>query len=430
MVLQNFDLIIRTETMKRNHGCNLVDHVTSRRTLLGASAVAGFGSFVTPAMGARMKPQQKQILQIYLQGGVSQFESWDPKPGTIHGGPFRRIPTSVPGVQICELLPYTAQKMHLLSIVRSINLSTNDHGVGRLFMEKGRKNGSYPYIGAVASKYLSPPSSALPGYVHISTRGLNDDTAAFLEAQHGQLKLEGFQAPANLQRPPDAHTEAYSQGNRFRQQLNEQFGSHRARSLIDAWDTSFRQAGQLMARRTLFEKQADYDLVRYGSHPFGRNCLLARTLLEEGTTCVKVTHHGYDTHAENFNFHIEQLDEFDRPFATLLGDLQERGLLDNTLVMVYSEFGRTPKINHRYGRDHWGASLSVALGGCGIQPGAVIGSTNATGTEVADREVHGGHLFHTYLQALGIDSTQDHAVAGKSIPIGDPAAEPIQELLA
>ena len=416
--------------MRRNIGCNVLDHVASRRSLLGATAAAGFGSLVTPALGKGLRKNQKQILQVYLQGGVSQFESWDPKPGTTYGGPFRPIATSVPGIQICELLPHTAQKMHLLSIVRSINLSTNDHGVGRLFMEKGRKNGSYPYIGAVASKYLSAADNPLPGYVHITTRGLTDDTAAFLEAQHGQLRLEGFQVPQNLKRPMDAHSTVYDHGNIFRRQLNEQFGSGRSRSLIDAYDASFRQAGQLMARRSLFEKQDEYELVRYGSHPFGRNCLLARTMLEEGTTCVKVTHHGYDTHAENFNFHIEQLDEFDRPFATLLGDLEERGLLEHTLVMVYSEFGRTPKINHRYGRDHWGASLSIALGGCGIQPGAVVGSTNAEGTEVADREVHGGHLFHTYLQAVGVDSTQNHAVAGKSIPIGDPAVEPIRELLA
>lgn len=416
--------------MKRNLGCNVLDHVVSRRSFLGATAAAGFGSLVTPAMGKEMKRNQKQILQVYLQGGVSQFESWDCKPGTTYGGPFRPIATSVPGVQVCELLPYTAHKMHLMSIVRSINLSTNDHGVGRVFMEKGRKNGSFPYVGAVASKYLSRDDNPLPGYVHITTRGLTDDTAAFLEAQHGQLRLEGFQVPQNLRKPEDAHANVYDLGNQFRQQLNEQFSSGRAKSLIDAYDASFKQAGQLMQRKQLFEKQADYDLVRYGSHPFGRNCLLARTMLEEGTTCVKVTHHGYDTHAENFNFHIEQLDEFDRPFATLLGDLEERGMLENTLVMVYSEFGRTPKINHRYGRDHWGASLSIALGGAGIQPGAVIGSTNADGTEVADREVHGGHLFHTYLQAVGIDSTQEHAVEGKSIPIGDPAVAPIKELLA
>ncbi|HAY81998.1 MAG TPA: DUF1501 domain-containing protein, partial [Planctomycetaceae bacterium] len=143
-----------------------------------------------------------------------------------------------------------------------------------------------------------------------------------------------------------------------------------------------------------------------------------------------ITHHGYDTHAENFNFHLEQLGEFDRPFATLLTDLHDRGLLESTLVMVMSEFGRTPKVNRMYGRDHWGASLSIALGGCGIKPGVVVGKTNDTGTEVADREVDGGHLFHTYFRALGVDTTQTHDVPGSVIPIGDPAAAPIQELLA
>ena len=185
-----------------------------------------------------------------------------------------------------------------------------------------------------------------------------------------------------------------------------------------------------MSRKSLFERQSEYDLARYGSHPFGRNCILARTLLEEGTTCVKVTHHGYDTHAENFNFHLEQLEEFDQPFATLLDDLDNRGMLEHVMIIIYSEFGRTPKVNHKYGRDHWGRSFSVALGGCGIQPGGVIGSTNDTGTEVSDREVHAGHLFHTYLRAVGVDASANHEIEGKTIPIGDPAIEPIEELLA
>ncbi|MCS5630672.1 MAG: DUF1501 domain-containing protein, partial [Pirellulaceae bacterium] len=109
--------------MRRNKGCNPIDHDLSRRGFMGggmmAGAMAGFGSLLSSAMAAKMKGQQKQILQVYLQGGVSQFESWDPKPGTTYGGPFRAIPTSVPGTQICELMPYTAKKMHLLSIVRS-----------------------------------------------------------------------------------------------------------------------------------------------------------------------------------------------------------------------------------------------------------------------------------------------------------------------
>src|SRR5206468_12032698 len=116
---------------------------------------------------------------------------------------------------------------------------------------------------------------------------------------------------------------------------------------------------------------------RYGSHDFGRHCLLARRLLEAGVSFVKVTHSNYDTHHENFDFHIEQLGEFDRTFATLLDDLAQRGMLERTLVVVMSEFGRTPAINHNLGRDHWGTAWSVALAGCGIRGGSVAGRTNA-----------------------------------------------------
>ena len=110
--------------------------------------------------------------------------------------------------------------------------------------------------------------------------------------------------------------------------------------------------------------------------------------------------------------------------------MRTSGMLESTLVMIYSEFGRTPKINVRYGRDHWGTAWSIALGGQGIKPGAIIGATNKEGTEVSDREVDGGHLFHTYLQALGIDSTAYHALDGRTVPIGDPAKQPIEELLS
>jgi uncharacterized protein (DUF1501 family) len=145
---------------------------------------------------------------------------------------------------------------------------------------------------------------------------------------------------------------------------------------------------------------------------------------------VQVNHSNYDTHNENFDFHIEQLGEFDGPFAMLIQDLVDRGLWQNTMLVVMSEFGRTPRINRFFGRDHWGKAWSVALGGCGIQGGAVIGKTNDNGTEVVDRQVDHGHLFHTYLRAVGVDSTIKFDAGGRGIPAADPAAEPISELLA
>ena len=418
--------------MQRNHGCHTIDHALSRRGFLASSAVAGVASLSAPAISEELKGQQKRVLQVYLQGGVSQLESWDPKPGTRYGGPFRAIPTSVPGMHICELLPHTAQRMHLLSIVRGINLKTNSHHDGRLFMEMGRRSGKFPYVGSVAAKYLMPQDAPLPGYLHVTTRGLTDYTNAFLDARYGQLKLAGPQVPPNLIRPKSVSPEIADRGRSLLKQLNKRFsGRGGQKSFTDSYNASFEMAEKLMARRDLFEGEAAAkDLDRYGRHPFGRNCLLARKLLENGGTVVKVTHHGYDTHAENFNFHLEQLGEFDKTFCMLLDDLQTSGMLESTLVMIYSEFGRTPKINVRYGRDHWGTAWSIALGGQGIKPGAIIGATNKEGTEVSDREVDGGHLFHTYLQALGIDSTAYHALDGRTVPIGDPAKQPIEELLS
>ena len=418
--------------MQRNHGCHTIDHALSRRGFLASSAVAGVAGLSAPAISEELKGQQKRVLQVYLQGGVSQLESWDPKPGTRYGGPFRAIPTSVPGMHICELLPHTAQRMHLLSIVRGINLKTNSHHDGRLFMEMGRRSGKFPYVGSVAAKYLMPQDAPLPGYLHVTTRGLTDYTNAFLDARYGQLKLAGPQVPPNLIRPKSVSPEIADRGRTLLKQLNKRFsGRGGQKSFTDSYNASFEMAEKLMARRDLFEGEAAAkDLERYGRHPFGRNCLLARKLLENGGTVVKVTHHGYDTHAENFNFHLEQLGEFDKTFCMLLDDLQTSGMLESTLVMIYSEFGRTPKINVRYGRDHWGTAWSIALGGQGIKPGAIIGATNKEGTEVSNREVDGGHLFHTYLQALGIDSTAYHALDGRTVPIGDPAKQPIEELLS
>ncbi len=170
--------------MRRNRGCHSIDHILARRQFLAGTAagVVGMGLLSSPTQAQELKRRQKRILQVFLQGGVSQLESWDPKPGTVHGGPFQAISTSVPGIHISELLPHTAQRMHLLSIVRSVNIKINDHEQGRQFMEKGRRVGEYPYLGAVASKYLSSSDAELPGYINISTRGLTDvgGGAAFL----------------------------------------------------------------------------------------------------------------------------------------------------------------------------------------------------------------------------------------------------------
>jgi len=428
--------------MKTYMPCSSDEHRIARRQFLGGVAAGagaitgGLGVFAQPAVAKQLAAGQKRVLVIDLKGGVSQLETWDPKPGTDTGGPFRAIPTSVPGLHICELLPHTAKQMHHLAVVRSINTRENNHGNGKYLMLTGRRKnepGDYPYIGAVVAKALERPENPLPGHVRISPKGKagRRQDYAYLGPKYSAMVLEDGQPPQFSARPDGMSAEIDARRNAFRRRVNERFSRRRKTAATEAYTFNYEQALELIERREIFDigREPAKDLDRYGKHDFGRHCLLARRLLEKGVNFVQLEHVEYDTHNENFNFHLEQLGEFDRPFATLLGDLHERGLLEHTLVVVLSEFGRTPRINKNFGRDHWGTAWSIVMGGCGVQKEAVIGKTNSNGTSVADREVDHGHLFHTYLQAVGVDSTGHFDIAGRPMPLANPAREPIGELL-
>ncbi len=428
--------------MKCTYACQSNDHLLARRQFLGtvaagAGVVGGLGALAQPAAAEQLSKDQKRVLVINMHGGLSQLESWDPKPGTNTGGPFRAIPTSVPGTHICELLPYTAKQMHHLAVVRSVNTAENDHGKGAYMMLTGRKQNpalSFPEIGAVTAKCLCPDTSPLPGHIRITPGGgggrAND--SAYLGPKYSSISLGNGNPPANSARPGSITQPSDDARQAFRRKANDAFSMKRRTAMTDAYTSNYEQALQLMQRNEVFdvskEPAADHD--RYGKHDFGRHCLLARRLLESGISFVQVSHSNYDTHNENFNFHIEQLGEFDRTFAVLVEDLAARGMLQSTLIVVLSEFGRTPNINQYYGRDHWGSAWSVVLGGCKVHPGAVIGKTNENGTAVVDRQVDHASLFHTYLQAVGVDSTGSFDVGGRALPIADPAAKAISELIA
>jgi hypothetical protein len=428
--------------MQCHYSCRSREHLVERRKFLGmmagatGAAALGYPRLLEAAM-SELGAAQKHILIIYLSGGLSQLESWDPKPKTDTGGPFRAIPTSVPGLHISELLPHTAKQMHHLAVVRSVNTKEDDHGKGHYCMTTGRRQepvADYPHLGAVAAKLLAPGDSPLPGHIHISPGGGGgtSNNAAFLGPKYASITLGNGNPPQNIARPEGLSESSDQQRNQFRMVANDHFARRRRTAESDAFTSSFEQAQQLMERREVFDvtKEPQADLERYGTHEFGKHCLLARRLIEQGISAVQVHHSNYDTHNENFDFHIEQLGEFDRTFATLVADLVDRGLWKNTLLVVMSEFGRTPRINRNYGRDHWGRAWSVVLGGCGIQAGAVIGKTNANGTEVADRQVDHGHLFHTYLKAVGVDPAGKFDAGGRTIPMADPAAAAIDEVLA
>jgi hypothetical protein len=432
--------------MRCSYACNSPDHLLSRRQFLGnlgaglgaaAGLGAGFAGFTAPAVSAELARNQRQVLVIWLAGGASQLETWDPKPKTDTGGPFRSIETSVPGIRISELLPKTAMQMHRLALLRSINTHEDDHGKGHYLMHTGRAQtpaAVYPHLGSVMARWLGDERNPLPGYIHITPGGggKGSSEAAFLGPKYNPLYLGNGQAPANTADDPGLSPLGASGRQAVRMHLSDRFARRRRTAETEAYTTTYEQALKLMTRRDVFDvtKEPAADLERYGSHDFGRHCLLARRLLEAGTTFVQVTHSNYDTHNENFDFHLEQVGEFDQAFASLIDDLAARGLLQHTLVVVMSEFGRTPRINYLYGRDHWSKAWSICLAGAGIAPGNVVGKTNANGTEVVDREVGGGHLFHTYLRAVGLDPTESFEADGRVIQLADPAASAIDELLA
>lgn len=429
--------------MHCKYACGSSEHVLSRRSFLagvssGAAGVLGFSSLVQPAAAKALAKNDKRVLVIWLHGGVSQLETWDPKPGTDTGGPFQTIATSVPGIHICELLPCTAKQMHRMAIVRGVNTAEDDHGKGSIIMHTGRRQEpgmTYPHLGAACAKLLGREDNPLPGYIHITPRGnggVNAADAAFLGPRYASVSLDDGKAPANISRPGELTAEADQVRHDLRLKVSKRFLERRRTAQTEAYTHSYDQAAQLMKQKDLFDTSAEPEKVRdrYGRHDFGRHCLMARRLLEGGATFVKVSHSNYDTHHENFDFHIEQLGEFDQPFATLLEDLEVRGLLESTLVIVMSEFGRTPRINRNYGRDHWSRAWSVAMAGCGIKGGAVVGKTNANGTAVTDRMVDGGHLFHTYFKALGLDPKKNYYIDQRPIPMADPKGSAITEILA
>ena len=429
--------------MTRSPFCNPLQHAVSRRQLLGSAAgvtagAGALGGLLSPAIGEELKQNEKQVLFVWLDGGISQLESWDPKPNTQFGGPFRAIPTSVPGIHFSELMEKTSKVAHHLAVLRSVHTQDNSHSAGVARIQRGdpkNRGVIYPYIGSAIAKILGPTKTGLPPYVWIKpySGGFNPFDAGFLGPKYGALAFGDGQPPENLLRHPDVTTERDQLRNELREKLNANYSKGRRKQNIEANSYVFDVAQKLMDRTDVFDKDAftDKDRQRYGTHDLGRHMLLGRRMLEEGVRFVKVNSYHWDSHGDNFNASDSLVRKFDQPFAALIEDLDERGMLDNVLVIAMSEFGRTPKINSHVGRDHWPEAWSVAMAGAGLKKGIVHGKTNALGTFVEDEEYDIGHLFHTWFHALGVpEEKMEYVNNGQPLPVAHDDCGPIQGLLA
>lgn len=395
-------------------------------------------------------PRAKSCILLWLDGGPSHLETFDLKPAAPAEvrGPFQPISTKVPGIQISELLPRTAAITDQLAIIRSLTSPLGEHGLANHYLLTGYKPSpvlTYPSYGSVLS-HVNKSRSILPPYIAIpesrATAG-----AGFLGTAHEPFATRGDPSKPGFQvHDLDFFPAVTEQRMQRRRQYLAEFD--RAQSRIESNDSpadgQFEQAFRLVTSKDakhafdLSAESAD-TRARFGPRMFGQSCLLARRLVERGVPFVSVLNTGWDTHDglvlqlrdgySGAKVGVGLLPTFDQAFAALITDLQERGLLDETLVIAMGEFGRTPKLNNRAGRDHWPRVFSAVLAGGGIQGGQVIGSSDRVGESPADNPVTPADLARTIYAILGVDPDRDlHTADGRPVQINQ-GGKLIRELI-
>ena len=406
---QTTDLMTRREALKRG--------------LLGAAGLALIDPFGRQARPAPLRPKAKSVIQIWMWGGPSHLDTFDPKPdaGYDYCGPLKKpIPTNVDGIQIGEMLPMLAQQADKYSIIRSMTHGINSHETASYIVQTGRKPGRlvYPCVGAVVSRFkgydhgykgLVPPYIVLtqpqgrfseagflgPRYKPFATGGDPNQTTFAVEG----IVARGISDSRQSSRRQLLHTldslgKVMPQNPHFKQ-LD--------RCEKNAYDMMFGDA------RKLFDLSEEKNEIRerYGRNTFGQSCLVARRLVEHGVPYITINYKGWDTHKQHFETMRRKLPEMDAGLATLLQDLADRGLLDSTIIWWSGEFGRGPKIQWdppwNGGRSHYGKCFCAVVAGGGFKGGHVVGASNEKGTEVAERPVYPQDLIGSMYELLGID---------------------------
>jgi len=433
--------------MPSKHFCGSADHAVSRRAFLGSAGVAGAAAAAdmtgldvlsSPALAGELKKGQKRVILLWLAGGASQLETWDPKPGATTGGPFRAIKTDVPGTMISELMPEMAKRMKTTCVVRGLNTRNGDHGSAAKLMMRGRKdeaNLRYPDLGAVIAREMARADSKVPDYVTFYTqtegRGMAPGDSGFLGARFGPMELTTNNTPEHIRKPEAITDLDHAARADLRELLGRDFARGRPSDALGSQGEAYQRVRGIMASEKLFDVSQESEKVRarYGPTQFGQQCLIARRLVEAGVPFVRVARAWWDSHGQNFETHQEMVPELDHVMATLIDDLAERGLSDDVMILTLAEFGRTPGINASLGRDHFAAAWSMTMTGCGAKGGAVYGKTDPKGNTVVAEEVTAAPLFATIYSALGVNPHKNYYVGSRPIPLVDPGTEAIAALV-
>jgi uncharacterized protein (DUF1501 family) len=429
----------------------------SRRSFLRVGGLAAFGLTLptylkamaeTPGVNPGARQKAKRCILLWMQGGPSHHDSFDPKPDAPAEvrGEFGTVPTTLPGVRFADPLPLLARKTDLLAVIRGHDPKNGSHGTADALMMSGHKfNASLPFpcYGSVIAKERGYVDGMLP-FVQLGKaidRRFNGGIAGFLGDEFNPFEVHEDPSAAVFRvRDLSVGTDAErSRLDRRYGMLSELEAYQRAAeanpNVVKARDEFYAKAHGIItspAAKKAFDIAAEPERVRerYGKTQLGQECLLARRLVEAGVQFVTVTDGGWDTHANNFKSLKDRLlPRVDRALSALLDDLKGRGLLDETLVVWFGDFGRTPKINPSAGRDHWSTAGCALMAGGGLKVGQVVGRTNALGEYVTDTPVSPADLAATIYTVMGVNlHTWYRAQDGRPIELC-PEGKPVRDLI-
>jgi hypothetical protein len=418
------------------------DGVVDRRSFLRhVSLGAAGGAALSWKDGMTLQAEELRrrgmaCIFLHMRGAPSQFETFDPKPDTPNGGPTKAIETAASGIRIAEGWERVAAQMNDIALIRSLTNGkegNHDRAVYQLhtgYLQSGTVR--HPSLGAIAAAELGSADFDLPHFVNIGHRS-GVVGAGYLGMSYSPFSvIDPTKLPNNIQLPTGIDADRFGRRQDLLQGLEADFSESGGANAVQDHHLLYGKAKRLVLspRLKAFDLTQERDGVRdrYGRTEFGQGCLLARRLVEQGVTFVEVESAGWDTHDDNFNRVKKLAGQVDPAFAALVADLKDRGLLEKTLVVWLGEFGRTPRINAKAGRDHHPLSFNMALAGGGIKGGQVVGATNDEGTLVDRRPVTVPDLFCTFCQALGIDARKEYVSSlGRPLKIVDGGA-PVSEL--
>ena len=417
---------------------NLIHRPLPRRNFLRTGVLGGLGLSLPELLRAEAEggaTEKKNAIFIYLDGGQSQMDSWDPKPdGGDAAGEFKPIATNLDGLQVCEHMPHLAKVADTYAVVRSVKDAIAVHGIGMTLVRTGNRPQAslvYPDVGSVICRERVSPKG-IPPFVSLPVVRTNSTTESpgYLGVAYGAFTISGDPNAEDFSvralKPPTGMPE-HRFNRRFSlvKQIDLGFRDlDLANKELDGMDRFYQQAFDILSSpqaRQAFDLSHEKDAMRdrYGRTNLGQACLLARRLVEAGVRCVTIDFGGWDTHQKNFSDMKDKLlPPWDQALAALLTDLKDRGLLDSTVVWSTGEMGRTPKINDKAGRDHWGKAMSMMLAGGGIRGGQVIGATDKEGGNVTEDPCTPGDVAASVLRAMGIDPKKEyHTPTGRPIQI-------------